>query len=203
MVDQFVRGGNFMWPILICFIIGIMFALERFWTLTRASINAKKFMADLRAALDKGGVNSAIEICSNTRGPLANVFHAGLLRTGKGIEHVEKALATAGAIEMGFLEKNLVWLVSVITIAPMFGFLGTVSGMIGAFDSIAKANDISPALVAGGIAEALLTTMFGLVVAIPIQVAHSYCVTRVDKIVADMEESTQDFVDALVEKKIV
>lgn len=200
MVDYFVRGGVFMWPILFFLILGLMFSLERLWTLTRSSVNARKFMANLRKALEDGGVAKATEICAHTRGPLANVIHAGLLRVERGIEQVEKAIITAGTVEMAFLEKNLVWLATVIAVAPMLGFLGTVSGMIRAFDAIAKANDISPSLVAGGIAEALLTTLFGLVVAIIIQFFHNLFVSRIDKIVADMEESTQEFVDLLVEK---
>lgn len=189
-----------MWPILFFLILGLMFSLERLWTLTRSSVNARKFMANLRKALEDGGVAKATEICAHTRGPLANVIHAGLLRVERGIEQVEKAIITAGTVEMAFLEKNLVWLATVIAVAPMLGFLGTVSGMIRAFDAIAKANDISPSLVAGGIAEALLTTLFGLVVAIIIQFFHNLFVSRIDKIVADMEESTQEFVDLLVEK---
>jgi len=192
-----------MWPILFCLVIGLMFAIERFWTLTRASVNAHKFTARIRDALGDGGVNKAIEVCANTRGPLANVMHAGLLRVGKGVEHVEKAIITSGTIEMAFMERNLIWMGTAISIAPMLGFLGTVSGMIHAFDAIAKANDISPSLVASGIAEALLTTLFGLVVAIIIQFFYNYFVARIDKIVIDMEESTQEFVDLLVEKQMV
>ncbi len=202
MVDYFVRGGPFMWPILFCLIVGLMFTLERFWTLSRASINTRKFNQKIRDSLVDGGVSKAIDICANTRGPIANVLHAGLLRVNRGIEHVEKAIMKIGTIEMAFLERNLVWLATVISIAPMLGFLGTVSGMINAFDAIAKANDISPALVASGIAEALLTTLFGLVVAIIIQFFHNFFVSRIDKLVSDMEESTQDFVDLLVEKNI-
>ncbi len=203
MIEQFARDGILAWFILICFIVGTAFAVERLWTLSRSDIDAKRFMADLIAALDRGGAATAIEVCSASRGPLANIFHAGLLRVDRGIEQVETALTTAGAIEMGFLEKNLIWLVSVVSIAPMIGFVGTVSGLIGTFEAVAKANNLSPALIAGGIANALHSTVFGLVVAILIQVAHSICVTRIDRIVADMEESTQDFIDALVERKII
>lgn len=200
MVDYFIKGGGFMWPILIALIIGLMFALERFWTLMRASINARKFNVQIAEALRGPGVDAAIEICQNTRGPIANVIQAGLTRMNRGIDAVEKSVMTAGTIEMAFLERNLVWLATVVSIAPMMGFLGTVSGMVNAFDAIAKANDISPSLVAGGISEALLTTMFGLIVAIIIQFFHNFFVARIDKIVADMEESTQEFVDLLVEK---
>jgi len=190
-----------MYPILISLIIGLMFSLERFWTLMRASINARKFNQRIREALSKGSVEEAIKICENTRGPIANVLQAGLTRIGRGIEAVEKAVMTAGTIEMAFLERNLVWLATVVSIAPMLGFLGTVSGMVNAFDAIAKANDISPSLVASGISEALLTTLFGLVVAIIIQFCHNFFVSRIDKIVVDMEESTQEMVDQLIENK--
>ncbi|MFN3821404.1 MAG: MotA/TolQ/ExbB proton channel family protein [bacterium] len=191
-----------MWPILFFLVLGLMFSFERIWTLARSAINSRKFMNNIRKALEDGGVEKAVEVCAHTRGPLANVIHAGLLRVNRGIESVEKAIMTAGTVEMAFLEKNLVWLATVIAVAPMLGFLGTVSGMIRAFDAIAKANDISPSLVAGGIAEALLTTLFGLVVAIIIQFFHNLFVSRIDKIVADMEESTQEFVDLLVEKRV-
>ncbi|MDP8228920.1 MAG: MotA/TolQ/ExbB proton channel family protein [Candidatus Electryoneaceae bacterium] len=201
MVDYFIKGGNFMWPILFALIIGIMFSLERFWTLTRATINARKFTKKVKDALDTGGTDKAIDVCQNTRGPIANVVQAGLIRAGRGIEAVEKAIMSSGTIEMAFLERNLVWLATVVSLAPMLGFLGTVSGMVGAFDSIAKADDISPALVAGGISEALLTTMFGLIVAIIVQFTHNFFVARIDKIVADMEESTQEFVDMLVDRE--
>lgn len=199
MVDFFLKGGPFMYPILAALIIGIMFSLERFWTLTRATINARKFTSQIRTLLKGGKISEAIDVCKKTRGPIANVVNAGLTRHNRGIEAVEKAVMTQGTIEMAFLERNLVWLATVVSLAPMLGFLGTVSGMVGAFDAIAKADDISPGLVAGGISEALLTTMGGLIVAIIIQFFHNYFVSRIDKIVADMEESTQELVDELVE----
>jgi biopolymer transport protein ExbB len=198
MVKMFVDGGVFMYPILACLILGIMFAIERAWNLTRASINTKKFMVKIKTALESGGEQEAMEVCSKTRGPIASIFHAGLLRKSRGIDQVEKAIITAGSIEMAFLEKNLVWLSLFISIAPMLGFLGTVSGMIRAFNDIAAANDISPAIVASGISEALLTTMFGLCVAIIVQFFHNMFIARVDKLVIDMEESSYDFVDTLV-----
>ena len=198
MVKMFIEGGVFMYPILVCLILAIMFAIERAWNLSRASINTKKFMLKIREALEKGGDQEAMEVCAHTRGPIASIFHAGLLRKNRGIDQVEKAIVTAGSIEMAFLEKNLVWLSLFISVAPMLGFLGTVSGMIRAFKDIAAANDISPAIVASGISEALLTTMFGLAVAILVQFFHNMFVARVDKLVIDMEESSYDFVDTLV-----
>lgn len=198
-LELFNDGGGFMWPILGCLVIGIAISLERLWTLSRASVNTRKFLATIKKALNEGGVEAAAEVCAKTRGPVASIFHAGLLRVDRGIEHVEKAIMNAGTIEMAFLEKGLVWLATVISVAPMLGFLGTVWGMIEAFKAIEQANDISPSIVAGGISVALLTTLFGLVVAIIIQIANNYFVSRVDKIIVDMEESSVDFVDTLIE----
>jgi biopolymer transport protein ExbB len=156
-------------------------------------------MSKVKEALQEGGTEKAIEVCANTRGPIASIFHAGLLRAHLGIEHVEKAITNAGTIEMAFLERGLIWLATVIALAPMLGFTGTVQGMIMAFDAIKAANDISPALVAGGIAVALLTTLFGLVVAMLIQFFHNWFVSTIDRLVIDMEESSSELIDALVE----
>ena len=198
MVEMFNDGGGFMWPILGLLVLGIAISLERFWTLTRASVNTRKFLVRVKEALNEGGVDSAREVCENTRGPVASIFHAGLMRADRGIDSVEKAIGNAGSIEMAFLEKNLVWLATVVSIAPMLGFTGTVSGMIGAFDAIAAANDISPTIVASGISVALLTTLFGLVVAMIIQATHNFFVSRIDKLIIDMEESSNELIDALI-----
>ena len=202
LLQIYVDGGNMMHAILACLIIGLAFSIERLFTLSMASINNRKFLAKIKQALDEGGVEAATEVCANTRGPVASIFHAGLLRVDRGIEHVEKAIMNAGSIEMAFLEKNLIWLATIISVAPMLGFLGTVWGMIQSFDSIKKANDISPAIVAGGISVALITTMFGLVVAIVIQTLHNYFVSRIDKLIVDMEESSTELVDSLIEMKV-
>lgn len=201
MVELFIRGGEFMYPILFFLIFGLAISIERFISLSRASINTRKFMEKIRSALDEGGVEAAKEVCENTRGPIASIFHAGLMRMDKGIDHVEKAIMNAGSIEMAFLERGLVWLGTVISLAPMLGFTGTVAGMITSFDAIAVANDISPSIVASGISIALLTTAFGLVVAIIIQFFHNYFVSKVDRIIIDMEESSVAFVDTLLERQ--
>jgi biopolymer transport protein ExbB len=201
MVEYFKQGGEFMWPILILLVFGIAVSIERFITLTRASVNTRKFLSQVTAALDKSGPDAAIEVCQKTRGPVASIFHAGLLRADRGAEHVEKAIANAGTIEMSFLERGLIWLSSVITLAPMLGFTGTVRGMIQAFEDIADANDISPTIVADGISVALLTTLFGLVVAIIISVFYNYFVNKIDRLVIDMEESSWELVDHLIEKQ--
>jgi len=130
---------------------------------------------------------------------VAEIFHAGLLRTNRGLEEVEKAIQNAGSLEMAFLEKNMIWLNTVITVAPMIGFTGTVVGMIGAFDAIKAANDISPAVVAGGISQALLTTAFGLITAMIIQFFQNFFVSRIDKLILDMEENSVKLVDQLFE----
>ena len=199
MVKLFLDGGEFMWPILALLIVGLAFVIERFWTLTRASVNTRKFLSKIRVALEEGGVKAATEECEKTPGPVASIFHAGLSRANKGVSYVEKAITTAGSLEMAFLERGMVVLSTVIVLAPMLGFTGTVWGMVGAFDSIKKANDISPAIVAGGISQALLTTLFGLVVAMIIQVFNNYFTSRIDKLIIDMEESSVELIEALAD----
>ncbi|MBU1098773.1 MAG: MotA/TolQ/ExbB proton channel family protein [Bacteroidetes bacterium] len=199
--EKFVAGGGFMYPILACLIIGLAFSFERFWTLTRASMNTKKFIITVKDALTKGGVDEAIKVCENTRGSIASVFHAGLLRADEGLDAAEKAIMTYGSIEMGFLERGLIWISTFITIAPMLGFTGTVQGMIQAFDSIAASAQMSPSVVAAPIGVALLTTLFGLVTAIILQFFYNYFVARIDKLVSDMEESSIELIDALYEMK--
>lgn len=199
MVRYFLDGGLFMWPILALLVIGLAFSLERLWTLTRASVNTRKFLSKVKMALDEGGISAALEECSKTPGPVASIFHAGLSRAGKGIEHVEKAITNAGSLEMAFLERGMVVLSTVIVLAPMLGFTGTVGGMVVAFDDIKKLNDISPSIVAGGISQALLTTLFGLIVAMIIQVFNNFFTSRIDKLIIDMEESSVELIDALVE----
>ncbi len=194
MVEYFVDGGPFMWPILILLIVGIGFTLERFYSLMMSSINSKKFFEEVTNSLDSDGVAGAIELCNRTRGPVAEVFHAGLSRYDLGLDEVEKAIQNSGAVEMAFLEKNMIWLNAVVTIAPMLGFTGTVAGMVNAFDAIEAANNISPSVVAGGISQALLTTAFGLIVAMIIQVFQNVFVSRIDRLVLDMEEHSVQLV---------
>lgn len=200
LVERFNEGndGGYMWPILVSLIVGLAIAFERIITLNRADINTRKFIVKVKRALDEGGVSAAEEECAKTRGPVASVFQAGLLRADEGIEAVEKAVISYGSIEMSFLERGLVWLSLMISLAPMFGFLGTVVGMVEAFDAIEQAGDISPSLVAGGIKVALLTTVFGLIVAIILQVFYNYAVSKIDRIVVEMEEASIELIDSLV-----
>lgn len=199
LVELFNDGGGFMWPILVLLIVGLGFSIERIFTLTRASINTRKFLAGLHMALQEGGIEGAIAECEKTPGPVASILHAGLSRADKGLESVEKSISNAGSIEMAFLERGMVVLSTVIVLAPMLGFTGTVQGMVDAFDAIKVANDISPAVVAGGISQALLTTLFGLVVAMIIQVFYNFFTSRIDKLIIDMEESSIELMDALVD----
>ncbi|HAA74810.1 TPA: flagellar motor protein MotA [Candidatus Latescibacteria bacterium] len=199
MVELFEKGGPFMWPLLLMLFFGLVVAFERLYTLSKAQINAKDFFAQIQEALKQGGPEAAAEVCSNTRGPVASVVHAGLLRIDRGLDHVEKAMTESGAVEMAFLEKGMVWLSTVANIAPLLGFLGTVSGMIGAFESIAAAGDVEPSIVASGISEALITTAAGLVIAIPIQAFHNFFVSKIDKIIIDMQESSTLFMEELIQ----
>lgn len=202
MVDLFLQGGPFMWPILALLVFGLMITLERIYTLTKASLVTKRFIPRINKALEDKGVDAALEVCKETPGPIAEVFHAGLSRADQGIDVVEKSIETAGSIEMAFLEKGMIWLSTVITIAPMLGFAGTVSGMVRAFQDIAAANDISPAVVASGISEALLTTLFGLIVGISIQIFYNLFTSRVDGIIIDMEENSVNLLNTLASSEV-
>jgi biopolymer transport protein ExbB len=190
-----------MYPILACLVIGVAISIERFISLARASVNTRKFLAKVMGALDESGPEAAVEVCQKTKGPVASIFHAGLLRADRGAESVEKAITNAGTIEMAFLERGMIWLSTFITLGPMLGFTGTVKGMIEAFDDIRQANDISPSIVAEGISVALLTTLFGLVVAIILSVFHNYFLSKIDRLVIDMEETSAELVDHLVERE--
>ncbi len=201
LVQRFNEGneGGFMWPVLICLVIGLAISFERIISLNRSDVNTRKLMRSVKEALETGdgGVSQAEEVCANTRGPVASVVQAGLLRFDEGMDAVEKAVVAYGSIEMSFLERGLVWLSLFISLAPMFGFLGTVWGMILAFDAIEQAGDISPSLVANGIKVALITTVAGLIVAIILQVFYNYAVSKIDRIVAEMEEASVELIDAL------
>ncbi|MCP4545881.1 MAG: MotA/TolQ/ExbB proton channel family protein [bacterium] len=188
-----------MWPLLATAIIGMIFILERLWTLSRARVNTRKLMFNIQKSLRSEGVDSAIRTCERTRGPIAAILHAGLLRTARGPVAVEKAIETAGAIEMAFLEKGLAAIAAVVNVGPMLGFLGTVSGMINAFKAIAASENVSAKLVATGISEALITTATGLVIAIPTSLCHSYFVGLVDRFVVEMEETSAELINELTE----
>ena len=199
MIDLFNDGGWAMFPLLFLLVAGIAVAIERGYNLTRARIDADEFFRGLEQSLKESGPQRAAELCASTPGPVASVIHAGLLRLHRGIDHVEKAVENAGAVEMAFLERGMVWLSTIANLAPMIGFLGTVSGMINAFQAIKQAGDVEPSMVAGGISEALITTAAGLIVGIIIQFLHNYFASRIDAIIADMQQHTAGFVDVLAE----
>ena len=199
MVYYFLEGGAFMWPILLTLLFGLAFVIERAYSLMMSAVDSETFFESVSQSIKENGTDAAVKVCSETEGPVASIFHAGLSKMSRGLDEVEKAIQNAGAIEMAFLEKNMIWLNAVITIAPMLGFTGTVVGMIAAFDAIKAANDISPAVVAGGISQALLTTAFGLIVAMIIQTFQNVFVARIDKLVLDMEEQSIKILDHLQE----
>ena len=193
-------SGWAMYPLAFLLIFGVAIAIERLINLSKAAIDAESFFQQLEEAMRSGGgAKAAAQLCSETRGPVASVIHAGLLRLHRGVDNVEKAIENAGAVEMAFLERGMVWLSTVANLAPMVGFLGTVSGMINAFQAIKIAGDVDPSMVAGGISEALITTAAGLVVGILIQFCYNFFVSRIDKIIADMQEHTAGFIDVLTE----
>jgi len=200
--ENFIDGGpGFMGIVLVALILGLAISIERIIYLNLATTNTKKLVADVDEALSSGGVEAAKEVCRNTKGPVASIFYQGLDRADEGVESAEKAVVSYGGVQMGLLEKNVSWLSLFIALAPMLGFMGTVIGMIGAFDAIAQANDISPSVVAVGIKVALLTTVFGLVVAIILQVFYNYIVSKIDSIVNNMEDASIQLIDLLVKFK--
>ncbi|MGB1248585.1 MAG: MotA/TolQ/ExbB proton channel family protein [Chitinophagales bacterium] len=204
MLEKFMEGGaGFMSIVLVCLIFGLAFCIERIISLSLASTNSKKLLQKIEDNLSDGNVEGAKEVCKSSRSPIASIINQGLERVNDGIDTVEKSVVAYGSIEMGRLEKGLTWISLAIALAPMLGFLGTVWGMIQAFDAIEAQGDISPTVVAGGIKVALLTTVFGLVVAIILQIFYNYIVSRVDSIVNDMEDASITFVDMLIRHKIV
>lgn len=203
--QKFIEGGaGFMALPLICLILGLAIAIERIISLFWMSINTEKFVSQIEDEVAAGNLDGAKEICRNTRGPVASIFYQGLDRADQGsIDVVEKSVVSYGSVQMGQLEKGLVWLSLFIALAPMLGFMGTVIGMIGAFDAIEKAGDISPGVVASGIKVALLTTVAGLIVAIILQIFYNFITSKIDGIVNGMEDASISLVDMLVKNKVV
>ncbi|WP_147678488.1 MotA/TolQ/ExbB proton channel family protein [Algibacter pacificus] len=199
---RFIEGGpGFMGIVLLCLILGLAIAIERIIFLNLSTTNTKKLTQSVEDALASGGVDAAKEVCRNTKGPIASIYYQGLDRNDEGIEAVEKAVVAYGGVQMGQLEKNVSWISLFIALAPMLGFMGTVIGMIQAFDKIEAAGDMQPSLVAGGIKVALLTTVFGLVVAIILQIFYNYIIAKIDSIVNDMEDASITLMDLLIRHK--
>ena len=195
---RFIEGGpGFMGIVLLCLILGLAIAIERIIFLNLSTTNTAKLTSSVEEALKNGGVEAAKEVCRNTSGPVASIFYQGLDRSSEGLENAEKAVVAYGGVQMGQLEKNVSWISLFIALAPMLGFMGTVIGMIQAFDKIEAAGDMQPSLVAGGIKVALLTTVFGLIVAIILQIFYNYIVAKIDGIVNDMEDASITLMDML------
>lgn len=201
--EQFIDGGPaFMGIVLLCLILGLAVAIERIIHLNLATTNVKKLLGSVESALASGGIEAAKEVCRNTRGPVASIFVQGMMRMSEGIDMVEKSIIAYGSVEMGKLERGMVWISLFISLAPMLGFMGTVVGMIDAFDAIAAAGDVSPSLVADGIKVALLTTVGGLIVAVILQVFYNYLVSKIDSLVNSMEDASISVVDLLVKHNL-
>ena len=200
--NRFIEGGpGFMGIVLLCLILGLAIAIERIVFLNLSTTNSKKLIDKVEGALASGGLDAAKEVCRNTKGPIASIFYQGLDRANEDLDSAEKAVVAYGGVQMGQLEKNVSWISLFIALAPMLGFMGTVIGMINAFDKIEEAGDMQPSLVARGIKIALLTTVFGLIVAIILQVFYNYIIAKIDSIVNDMEDSSISLMDILVKNK--
>lgn len=196
---KFIEGGaQFMGAVLLTLIFGLALAIERIIYLNLATTNTDKLLKNVEKALNEGGIEAAKEVCRNTRGPVASIFYQGLDRYEEGIEMAEKSVIAYGSVQMGRLEKNLSWIALFIAIAPMLGFMGTVIGMIDAFDKIRIAGTVSAQLVAGGIQVALITTVSGLIVAIILQIFYNYILSKIDGLVNSMEDSSITLIDLLV-----
>lgn len=202
IVKLFREGGTgFMMCVLICLILGLAICIERIIYLMMASSNSTLLLSKIENELKNGQLESAKEVCRNTAGPTASICLQGLERSNESIESIEKSIMAYGSVQMGLLEKGTSWISLFIAIAPMLGFMGTVIGMIGAFNSIEAAGDISPSLVAGGIKQALLTTVFGLIVAIILQIFYNFIISKIDDIVNDMEDTSIALVDLIASNK--
>lgn len=194
-------GLTFMGIVLVCLIIGLIVAVERIITLTTATTNTKTLMSKIKDALSNGGIQEAKELCARTKGPVAAIFAQGLIRSDQGLDAVQTSVENYGATEMGRLEKGMTWISLFIALAPMFGFMGTVLGMIGAFDSIETVGEIKIDKIAGDIKVALLTTVAGLIVAVILQFFYNYIVSKIDSISGEMEDASNKFIDLLIVSK--
>ena len=195
---KFIEGGPlWMAPIALVLVLGLALSIERILYLTFAKTNTKKLLKGVEDALANGGIEAAKDLCRNTRGPVASIFYQGLLRYEEGVDVVEKTIVSYGSVQMSLMEDGMTWISLFIALAPSLGFLGTVVGMIAAFDAIQAAGDISPNVVAGGMKVALITTVFGLIVAMILQVFFNYILTKIESLTTDMEDSSISFVDVL------
>ena len=200
---KFIEGGPlFMSFVLIALILGLALSIERIIYLNLATTNTKDLLDQIEAALSNGGVDAAKDVCRNTRGPVASIFYQGLERSSEGVEMVEKSVVSYGGVQMGLLERGLSWIGLFIALAPMLGFMGTVIGMIQAFDIIELKGEAKPDELAGGIKVALITTVSGLIVAIILQIFYNYIVSKIDSLVNQMEDASISLIDILVKHEV-
>ena len=200
--EKYIQGGaGWMTPVLLCLIFGMALVIERILYLNMATTNVQQLLQGIEDNVKNGNYEGAKELCRNTRGPVASIFYQGLDRIDEGLDNVEKAVTSYGGVQMARLESNMTWISLFIALAPSFGFLGTVVGMVQAFDDIEVAGDISPTVVAGGMKVALLTTIFGLISAIILQIFYNYLLTKIESLVGEMEDGSITFMDILVKNK--
>jgi len=194
----YARGGVFMHPLLVCAVAGAVFIIERIYILNRARVDTKALMDQVLKALQAEGVDAALKVCESTRGPVASVLHAGLMRASSGPDAVREAIEAAGAIEISFLDRGLVVIATSSKVAPMLGLLGTASGVTALCAAVAAAEQVTAKIVASGIQEALIPAIAGLCIAIPCTIGHSCCVGMIDRFVLEMEEASASLVNELV-----
>ena len=198
LMKKFLEGGwEWMLPVLVCLVLGLAIAIERILYMTFAQINTKKFVANVERILNEEGVEAAKEYCRNTRGPIASIYYQGLMRYDQGLEAVEKAVVSYGSVQQGQMESGLSWISLFIALSPSLGFMGTVVGMIQAFDDIEQSATMSPTVVAGGIKVALLTTIMGLISAVILQIFFNYILSKIESQVVKMEDTSITLVDML------
>ena len=196
---KYIEGGaDFMSLPAIALVLGLAFCIERIVYLSLAEVNAKKLMGKIEGALEKGDVEGAKKIARNTRGPVASICYQGLMRIDEGLDVVERSVVSYGGVQAGYLEKGCSWITLFIAMAPSLGFIGTVVGMVMAFDDIQQAGDISPTVVAGGMKVALITTIFGLIVALVLQVFYNYILAKIEEITSQMEDSSITLLDIVL-----
>ena len=200
---KYIEGSAFFMSFIsIALVIGLAFCIERIIYLSLAEINTKKFIAAVEAAIEKGDVEGAKNIARNTRGPIASIYYQGLMRLDQGLDVVEKSVVSYGGVQAGYLEKGCSWITLFIAMSPSLGFLGTVIGMVQAFDKIQQVGDISPTVVAGGMKVALITTIFGLIAALILQVFYNYILSKIEALTSDMEDSSVTLLDMVVKYEL-
>ncbi len=200
---KYIEGSAFFMSFIsIALVIGLAFCIERIIYLSLAEINTKKFIAAIEAAMEKGDVEGAKDIARNTRGPIASIYYQGLMRLDQGLDVVEKSVVSYGGVQAGYLEKGCSWITLFIAMSPSLGFLGTVIGMVQAFDKIQQVGDISPTVVAGGMKVALITTIFGLIAALILQVFYNYILSKIEALTSDMEDSSVTLLDMVVKYEL-